>query len=121
MMTNLIPMNDSESFTENELQMFEEKYLPVIQEYSSIVKQKKAFEEQEKKFKKKLGEVMDDLGIKTMDCPFARFTRVAQGEDKTSIDIDELQTKEPELYEELLADYPKVTKGRASYVKFDVK
>lgn len=121
MMTELVPLKAEKEFTSAELEMFEEKYMPTVQKYAEIVKQKKAFEEQEKKFKAELGKVMDDLGIKSMDCPFVKFTRVAAGKDKTTIDIDSLKDKEPELYDELIEDYPKTVKGKAAYVTFTAK
>lgn len=118
--TNLIPLN-GDSFTEGELQAFEAKYFPVIKEYAEVVKQKKAFEAKEKMFKSELGKAMDELGIKTMDCPFLRFTRVDAGEDKRTIDLDAFQAAEPVLFDELVNDYPKIVKGKSAYVKFDVK
>lgn len=118
---NLIPIQESDAFTDKELQIFEEKYLPVIKNYAEVVKQKKAFEEQEKRFKKELGQVMDNFGIKSMDCPFVKFTRVAAGEDKTTLDIDALKEYEPELYQDLIEDYPKIIKGKSAFVRFDVK
>lgn len=118
---SLIPMNNEEQFTDNELQLFEAKYLPTIKNYAEVVKQKKAFEQAEKKFKAELEKVMSELKVKTVDCPFVKFTRVEAGDSKTTVDLDALKNKEPELYEELLADYPKVVKGRSAYVKFDVK
>lgn len=119
-MTSLIPIKDEE-FTAEEIELFEEKYLPIIKQYSEVVKQKKQFEAQEKKFKDQLGKVMDELGIKSMDNAFVRFTRIAAGKDKTTIDIDALGEKEPELFKELLEDYPKTVKGKSAYVKFEIK
>lgn len=118
-MMNLVTFE--KPFSTQEMTLFEEKYLPTIKQYAECVKQKKAFEEQEKKFKAELGKVMDELGIKSMDCPFVKFTRIAAGEDKTTLDVDALKEKEPELYDELLADYPKLVKGKAAYVTFSVK
>lgn len=118
--TTLIPYEGT-SFTENEITAFNEQYLPVIKQYCDAVKQKKEFEKQEKKFKAQLGKVMDELGIKSMDSDFVRFTRIDAGQDKTTIDLDLLKSNEPELYAELIADYPKTVKGKSAYVKFDVK
>lgn len=118
---SLIPFECAEEFTAGELAAFEEKYMQTIKDYSHIVKMKKSFEEKEKQFKKELGNVMDELGIKSMDCPFIKFIRVAGSEDKQTIDLDSLKEKEPELFAELLADYPKTTKGKSPSVRFDVK
>lgn len=117
---SLIPL-EGEAFTDKEMAVFEEKYMPVIRDYAHVVKMKKSFEEKEKKFKKDLGKAMDELGIKSFDCPFVKFIRVAGSEDKVTIDLDALKDKEPELYQELLEDYPKKTKGKSSTVRFDVK
>lgn len=120
MSTSLIPFEGSE-FTDGEIKVFEEKYLPVIKSYAECVKQKKQFEAQEKKFKEQLGQAMDELGIKSMDSAFVKFTRVAQGEDKMTIDLEAMKEKEPDLYNELLEDYPKTVKGKSAFVRFEVK
>lgn len=118
---SLIPFEGAEEFNEGELQLFEEQHLVVIKEMADMTKQMKSLEDQLKKVKKDLGKVMDDYGVKSMDCPWLKFTRVSAGEDKTTIDLEALKDKEPELYAELVADYPKKVKGKAASVRFEVK
>ena len=120
MITSLVPLN-GEAFTDEEVQVFETKYLMACEKLSAVVKQKKQLEEQEKEFKKQLGVAMDECGIKSLDNPFIKIIRVAGSSDSVSIDLKAMEQKEPDLYKELLQDYPKVTKGKSASVRFDVK
>lgn len=106
-------------FTDQEIQLFEEQYLSVMQGLAAMAIEKKRLEEAEKKAKTELEKVMDQYSIISMDNQFIKVTRVAATSSKT-IDVKELEKKEPELYNELLADYPKETK-RAGYVRFTAK
>ena len=103
----------------NQVQVFENKYLAQMQQLQQLVSQKKELEKIEKDIKKELEEAMNKYNIKSIDNEFLKITRVEACE-LVSIDIKEMKKKEPELYEELLEDYPKVTK-RNAYVRFTVK
>lgn len=118
--TSLVPI-EGQAFTQEEIAAFEQKYLEVCKNLSNMVKQKKQIEEQESKVKEQLAKVMDEFGIKSMDNAFIRFTRVAANPGKQTIDIDKMRNEEPELYAELLADYPKTTGAKKAYVKFETK
>lgn len=118
-MSTEIVLVSGEPFTDGELQVFEKQYLAIMQSLSAMTKQKKALEEQEKKIKKQLEAVMDEYGIKAVDNQFLKITRVA-GSSSNSIDLDMLKSKEPDLFNDLLVDYPKTTTRKAS-VRFDVK
>lgn len=119
--TSLVPIDESKAFTEEEIAIFEEKYMVACKQLSEAVKQKKALEDQEKKVKATLEKVMDEYGIKSMDNPFIRFTRIAENPGKTTVDLDKMEKEEPDLYADLLKDYPKVTGKKKAYVKFDTK
>ena len=114
-----IVLMKGDPFTTEELQVFESQHLAVFQNLAEVTKQKKALEEQEKSVKAQLEKLMDEYGIKSLDNQFLKITRVS-GSTTVSIDLKKLEDKEPELFAELLEDYPKTTTRKAS-VRFDVK
>ena len=120
-MSTEIALLNGEPFTKEELQVFENQYLAVFQNLAEVTKQKKALEEQEKDAKKQLEKLMDEYGISSIDNKFIKITRVAASKGKQTIDLDKLLKEEPQLYADLLEDYPKVTGAKAGYVKFNVK
>lgn len=120
-MTTEIALLDGKQFTNTELKVFEEQYLAVMQNLSEAVKAKKKLEADEKKIKGQLEKVMDEYGIKSIDNQFLKIIRVAGSEGKQTVDLDKMQKEEPELYNELLADYPKTTGAKKGSVRFDVK
>lgn len=103
----------------NEIQVFENQYMEVFKELSNVTKTKKELEEQEKKVKADLEKAMDAYDIKSIDNQYIKITSV-DGSTSTSIDLKALEKEEPELYAELLEDYPKVT-NRKPYLTFKVK
>lgn len=115
----MIVLNNDEQFTKNEIVAFNNQYLQAFQKLSEITKQKKQLEEDENSAKKILEKVMDEHNIKSIDNQFMKITRV-NGSTSTSVDLKELEKKEPELYKELLEDYPKTTTKKA-YLTFSVK
>ena len=119
-MTDLMLLDDSK-YTESEIQVFDSKYLDMMKNLSSVVEQKKKLELQEKKVKDQLSKVMDEYGIKSIDNQYLKITRTAGSEGTPTIDLEKMQKKEPKLYMELLADYPKVSGARKAGLRFDVK
>lgn len=103
----------------NEVQVFENKYLAQMQQLQQLVSQKKELEKIEKNIKKELEQAMDEHNIKSIDNEFLKITRV-EASESVSIDLATMKKKEPDLYDDLLEDYPKVTKRKA-YVRFTVK
>lgn len=104
---------------ENELQLFEEKNLIIFQKLADFKKQKDAMEAAETKLKADLEKAMQEYGIKNFKNDLITISYV-EGSTTESVDLKALQANEPELYNELLADYKKVT-NRKPYVKFLVK
>lgn len=102
-----------------EMTPFENKYMQVMADIQALTKQEKELTQQTKDLKADLEKAMDEHNIKSIDNEFLKITRVGPSET-TSIDIKKMKEKEPDLHEELLADYPKVTKRKA-YVRFTVK
>lgn len=103
----------------NQVQVFENKYLAQMQQLQQLVSQKKELEKIEKDIKKELEEAMNKYNIKSIDNEFLKITRV-EASELVSIDLTAMKKKEPDLYDDLLKDYPKVTK-RNAYVRFTVK
>lgn len=121
MTTSIVALDAKKPFTDEEIALFEQKYLSACQQLADAVKQKKLIEDQEKKVKEQLEKVMDEYGIKSLENDFIKFTRVAENPGKQTIDIDKMKKEEPNLYDELLEDYPKVTGKKKAYVMFKVK
>lgn len=103
----------------NELTEFEQQNLEVFKNLSQLSKLKKDLKKQEDSAKQALQESMEHFGITSIDNDYIKITQVA-GSESTSIDIKAMQKKEPELYDGLIKDYPKVTK-RKPYLKFTVR
>lgn len=103
----------------NEVQVFQNQYLAKMQELQQLVNQKKELEKIEKNIKKELEQAMDEHNIKSIDNEFLKITRV-EASESVSIDLTAMKKKEPDLYDDLMKDYPKVTKRKA-YVRFTVK
>lgn len=145
-MTSEIALLNGQSFTKEELQVFDNQYLQVFQNLADVTKQLKALEKQEKVIKDGLKKAMEKYGIKSLENQFIKITHVDANAgkksidieklkekepkfyqellndyQKTSIDVDALLEKEPKLYAELLADYTKVTGAKAAYLTFKVK
>jgi hypothetical protein len=113
-------MNDVE-LEKNEVALFENQFIEAFKQMAAISKQKKDLDAKEKKFKEQLEKAMDEFQIKSINNDYVRITRIAENPGKTVIDVDELQKKEPELFNDLLKDYPKISGKKKAYVKFEVK
>src|SRR5690606_10309919 len=103
----------------NEVQVFQNQYLAKMQELQQLVNHKKELEKTEKQIKKELEQAMNEYNIRSIDKEYLKITRVEANETVT-IDLAAMKKKEPDIYDELLEDYPKVTK-RNAYVRFTVK
>lgn len=119
-MNDLMLLN-GEKFTNDEIKVFNEQYLAVMKSISNLAKQKKLIEDQEKKLKAQFEKVFEEHGIKSLENDYLKITRVAAGADSTTIDLKVFEEKEPETFKDILKDYPKVVKGKAGYIRFNVK
>jgi septal ring factor EnvC (AmiA/AmiB activator) len=121
MTTEIAMLEGKEDFTEEELSVFEQQYMSVMKNLSDMTKQKKKIEKQEKLIKANLGKVMDEYGIKSLDNQFLKIIRVAESKGKATVDLDKMQKEEPELFDELIKDYPKTAGAKKASIRFDVK
>lgn len=103
----------------SEVQAFENKYLAVMTAIAIHTQQEKNLAAQSKKLKEELEKAMDEHGITSIDNDLIKITRV-EATTSTSLDVTKLKAEEPQLYGELIGDYPKVS-NRKAHVKFTVK
>lgn len=103
----------------NELKIFEDKSLIIAQNLKSLKDKKEKIEKEEKDLKDKLESLFNEYNLTSFKNDYFSITKVEASESK-SIDLKKMENKEPELYGELLNDYPKITKRKA-YIRISVK
>lgn len=103
----------------NQLEVFHEKNLELMNQFVDVLKHKKEIEAQEKEIRSQLEKKFEESGIKSFECDLLKITRVAPT-TTTSVDLKMFANAEPDNYAELVADYPKVT-HRAGYITIKVK
>ena len=103
----------------NEITNFENQNIAIMANYAMLDQQLKQAKAKHDEMKAKLEAAMDEHGIKTIDNEYLKITRVEPSES-TSVDLKAMQKAKPVEYAELLEDYPKVTKRKAS-IRITVK
>ena len=103
----------------DELKVFEDKGLIIAKNLKALKDKKEKIEKEEKDLKKTLEDLFNEYGLKSFKNDYFSISKVEASESK-SIDLKSMEKKEPELYEELLEDYPKISK-RKSYIRISVK
>lgn len=98
------------------LKRFEERNLAVFKQLADLKAQIKELERQQDEVKAGILEAMEHYGVKSFKNEFITISYVPDSETE-SIDLKALQAQEPDLYDELLNDYRKITK-RKGYVRF---
>lgn len=98
---------------ENQIALFNEHALAIMQELSELKKKQDELAELEKNAKAQLQEQMEKYGIISFKNEYVTISLV-KGSTTTSIDLKALEEKEPELYNDLLNDYPKTTTKKDS-------
>lgn len=93
---------------DNNLVLFENKALTVMKNLSDLKKEQDRLAEIEKNFRTELQEVMDEFGIVQFKNDYVTISLV-KGSTSVSIDLKALEKEEPQLYADLLKDYPKET------------
>ena len=103
----------------DELVLFEERSLEIMQKLSALKAEKENIEKFDAELRDRLQKIMTECGVTSFKNEYVTISNVAESET-TTVDLNKLKEKEPECYEGLIADYPKVTK-RKGYVKITVK
>ena len=93
---------------DNNLVLFENKALAVMKNLSDLKKEQDRLAEIEKNFRTELQTVMDEFGIVQFKNDYVTISLV-KGSTTVSIDLKTLEKEEPQLYADLLKDYPKET------------
>lgn len=101
------------------IELFNSKAMGIMKDIAGVEATRKNIDNQSKKLKEQLLELCEEYGIEKIDNEFVSIAKVAPSESKT-IDLKTLEKSENKLYEDLLHDYPKITK-RKGYVKITVK
>ena len=104
---------------ENELQLFEKQNLEAFKKLAELKKQQEELKKTEDEVKSQIEKSMEEYGVKSLKNEYITISYVEASTSET-IDLKALEKKEPELYNELLEDYKKVTTRKAS-VRFTVK
>lgn len=98
---------------ENSIEKFNETAMEPMRSLAQVMKAKRELEASEKAFKEELLARMEEYGVKSVDNEYVKITYVPASAS-TSLDLKALELEEPELYADLLADYTKTTKRKAS-------
>ena len=93
---------------DNNLILFENKALTYMKNLSELKKEQDRLAEIEKTARAELQKVMDEFGIVSFKNDYVTISLV-KGSTSVSIDLKSLEKQEPELYADLLRDYPKET------------
>lgn len=104
---------------DNKVVLFEQQSLALMQQLSELKRKKEEIEAADVEVRKKLQQAMDQYGIVSFKNEYVTISNIPASET-TTVDLKKLQEKEPECYQGLIEDYPKVTK-KAGYVRILVK
>lgn len=103
----------------NELTEFEQNNIALFKDLKLLDDNIKELQDKQKKYKDELVKQMEQYNVKSIDNDFVKVTYVAPTQS-ISVDLKSFKEKEPEEYDMLLNDYPKVT-NRKGYVRIKVK
>ena len=101
--------------------VFAEENRALLQTLADVAKAKKACEQKEKELKEQLLPLMEEHGVASIDNDFIRISYVPKGEDSVDIDKSKLKMDAPEVYNDLLANYPKKVVGKKAHLRFTPK
>ena len=94
----------------------EEKYMPVLLQIRDLEEEKRELENKIKSIKKQIEEAMTEYNVTSLKTSFMNIIKTKDSES-VSLDTKKLKEVEPDLYDELMKKYPKVTK-RSGSVQF---
>lgn len=104
---------------QNNVVLFEQKHLEQFKKLGELKKEQDRLAKIEADVKSELEKAMDDYDIVSFSNEYVTISRVAPSQS-VSVDLKQLETKEPSLYKDLLHDYPKVT-NKKGYIRISVK
>lgn len=93
---------------DNGLTLFEGKALVFMKNLSDLKKEQDRLAKLETTAREELQKVMSEYGITQFKNEYVTISTV-KGSTTVNVDLKELEKKEPELYADLLKDYPKTT------------
>ncbi len=93
---------------QNELTLFESKALVFMKNLSELKKEQDRLADLEKIARENLQKIMAEFGIDQFKNDYVTISTV-KGSTSISIDLKALEKNEPQLYADLLKDYPKET------------
>lgn len=98
---------------DNNLTVFSDKYLMMMKQIAAHEMELKKLKEESDEMRYKLMEAMEANNIRSFENDILKMTLVAPSVS-TTIDTKALRLRDPDTYEELLDEYPKVTERRQS-------
>lgn len=103
----------------NEIERMSPRAMELMRGIAQIAKSKKEIEAKDAAMRDELLALCEEYGVEKIDNEYVRISRVA-GSESVSIDLKKLQAEEGQLYDDLLADYPKKT-VRKAYIRITAK
>lgn len=97
----------------NELTVFQDKYMATLQRYAELEQTIKELDDTRKAVRSEIQEAMEFYNIRSFDNEVLRLTLVAPSVSK-SIDSSALRIAQPDLYDELIAKFPKTVVRKQS-------
>lgn len=96
-----------------DITVFNKNYLATMQRIADLESTIKDLEETKDKVRSELLQAMEFYGLRSIDNDILTMTLVAPSVS-TTIDTKAIRINEPDIYEDLLERYPKVTERRQS-------
>ena len=103
----------------NEIEKFNEQALSVMENIAHFAKKKSEIEAKDKALRDELLKLCEEYGVQSVDNQFVKISYV-KGSESVSVDLKKMENAEPDLYAELIEDYPKKT-VRKPYMRIVAK
>lgn len=99
--------------SENNIEVFGERYLATMQRYAELEKTIKELNETKDNVRAELKDAMEHYGIRSIDNEYVKITLVAPSVS-VSLDSAALRIARPDQYEELVQRFPKRIERKSS-------
>lgn len=106
---------------ENNLQVFEKKYMMAFVSLRDLKVQLKEAEEKEKQIKELIKDGMDEFGIDSIDNEYVRINRIPAYPGKPKLDEKAWRAEDPDSYNEIFNKYNKMSGSKKSYITINIK